>query len=170
MGARFCRIPIRNYCKLPNKYQKTENSGRTDFGTEFIGGFINCPVHLSILSLQGSDYRRPLEHLAFDLRDIWVHVSVGLSSSSINSISSSGGEQQDHFLPAPEWPTDNAAAGPPPPQTAGPWGVCLPAKVQGWAKCGSWKGTLQRCSPSRHVPGLLVLVGLWILTQRRCEA
>lgn len=76
----------------------------------------------------GSDFRRPLGHLSHDMCDVWVDCSVPV--------------QTDPCLPAPEWPQHNAHAGPAPAK-GGPGDVCLPAKLKGWAKCGSWRGPVR---------------------------
>ena len=72
----------------------------------------------------GSDFRRGITELPYDLRDVWVQTSPVIGESK---------------LPGPEWPANNNAAGPAP-HLGGPFGTCLPAKIKGWAKCGGWRG------------------------------
>ena len=81
----------------------------------------------------GSDFRRGLEEIEYDLRDVWVQTSPVVGESK---------------LPAPEWPENNNRAGPAP-HLGGPFGNCVPAKIKGWAKCGGWRGPYRE----KHITG-----------------
>ena len=79
----------------------------------------------------GSDFRKHIEERhPFELR-VWVERQQSGHAASVDS--------DDCTLPLPEWPKDNEDVDDEPP-LGGPGGRCLPAKLKGWARCGSWKG------------------------------
>ena len=75
----------------------------------------------------GSDFRKALHQRSTEEQWVWVDLSP----------QAAGAEQCS--LPVPEWPKDNDDVEEDQPP-AGPYGNCLPGKLKGWAKCGSWRG------------------------------